>query len=247
MASAQKPWAASRSPLPQCARARNPAAPPRPSGSSSPARSKARRANASVRSRSPSICAWAARYRATALGNRPNSASSTTTIAAGRAGRSRQPSDAGSSHRSAPRSSTSTSANSPLAMSAPTYPTLRTGRTWNSWSGSSSNQRRIVASWRACRRPGIASSIIVRGSLVVLPGECVANGLRPLTALLVPPARASMEVMDAVWLLAHASAPAGRPRTGGGIGTTRGARRAGSRRGSVDRGPRAWPDRHPLP
>ena len=42
-------------------------------------------------------------------------------------------------------------------------------------------------------------------------------------------------------------APAGHPRTGGGIGTTRGARRAGSRTDSVDRGPRASPDRHPVP
>ena len=75
------------------------------------------------------ICAWAARYRATALGNRRNSASSTTTIAWADGwlslpivGRWFQPS-------LGPSQSTSTSADSPVAMSAPTYPTLRTGRT----------------------------------------------------------------------------------------------------------------------
>ena len=47
----------------------------------------------------------------------------------------------------------------------------------------------------------------VRGSLVVLPGECVANGLKPLPALLVPGARAPMEVRDAVRLLAQQARP----------------------------------------
>ena len=43
----------------------------------------------------------------------------------------------------------------------------------------------------------------VGGALVVLPGECVANGIEPLSALLVPETRAAMEVRDAVRLLAQ--------------------------------------------
>jgi hypothetical protein len=69
--------------------------------------------------RSPSSWAWAARYRATALGNRENSSSSITTIAAGLTW-VKPVSDVGSSHRSVPRRSASTSATSPWAMSVPT-------------------------------------------------------------------------------------------------------------------------------
>ena len=47
----------------------------------------------------------------------------------------------------------------------------------------------------------------VGGPLVVLPVECVANGLKPFSALLVPDARAPMEVRDAVRLLAQQARP----------------------------------------
>ena len=59
--------------------------------------------------------------------------------------------------RSSSRSS-STPSMSPVTMWAPTSPRLRTGRFAKTSGGRASSQARRVASWRACRRAGMASS-----------------------------------------------------------------------------------------
>ena len=164
-------------------------------------------AKASVRSRSPFICAWAARYRATALGNRRNSASSTTTIDRGRGllslpivGRWFQPSLrptqqhldirrlAGGHERS----------DIPDAQDRPNLKHL-IGKLLEP-----TPHRGFLARLSEARDRRLDH---VGGPLVVFPVECVANGLKPLPALLVPDTRAPMEVRDAVRLLAQQARP----------------------------------------
>ncbi len=84
-------------------------------------------------------------------------ASSTTTIADGRASvRSRLGRGPASARR--PAGAPRRPRVSPRTRSDPAYPLLSTGRTRISSSGSASSQRRSVASWRARRVAGIASS-----------------------------------------------------------------------------------------